>query len=64
VVVVFYVDIHRYTKIFYWTRFMDFGIECVTVCVCDWVLFEFLIFTVFMPLLMFLIIGIIGDGCN
>jgi hypothetical protein len=43
---------------------MDFGIECVTVCVFDWVLFKFFTFTVFMPLLMFIIIGIIDDVCN
>ena len=39
---VFHVDIHKHTKIFYSTSSMEFGIKCVTVCACDWLLFVFL----------------------
>ena len=38
---VFLVDIHIHINVFTSTSSMEFGIKCVTICACDWLLFVF-----------------------
>jgi hypothetical protein len=41
VIDLFLVDILKQGKIFYSTSSMSYGIKCVTICACDWLLFVF-----------------------
>jgi len=41
VVDVLYVDILKQENMFYSTSSIEFGVKCVTVCACDWLLFVF-----------------------